>query len=240
MNNSLKKIKALTKKELKSFIKNYNALLMFLLPIFFGLLYSNMYAQSTAMDKITILVLCINMNLTLCGSFIIAMMIAEEKEKNTLRTLLLSGVSAIEFLTGKMVITLLLTQISSLILFFITGFGAKNMAWFLLFTFLVNISMVILGSLIGLIAPTQMSTGVIGMPILFLLLILPMFADYNDNFKRIATFTPNYNMNTLITHFLNSGTMSAGQFRSIITIIVWILISLLAFFITYNKVGIDK
>lgn len=192
------------------------------------------------MDKILILIMCVNMNLTLCGSFIIAMIIAEEKEKNTLRTLLLSGVSAIEFLTGKIVVTLLLTQLSNLALYFIIGFEIKYLAWFLLFTFLVSVSMIILGSLIGLIAPTQMSTGVIGMPILLLLLIIPMFADLNDTFKKIGAFTPNYNMNLLITRIIQTGSLSFDYFKSIVTILVWIVLSVCAFLFTYSKVGIDR
>ncbi len=240
MSMSLKRIKALIKKELKSFTKNQNALFMCLLPIFFGILYTNLYTTSNFMDKLLILIMCVNMNLTLCGSFIVAMLIAEEKEKNTLRTLLLSGVSAIEFLTGKIVITLLLTLLSNFVLYFIIGFDIKYLVWFLLFTFLVSISMIILGSLIGLIAPTQMSTGVIGMPILLLLLIIPMFADYNDTFKKIAAFTPNYNMNLLITHLVQNGNLSIDQVKSIVTIILWIGLSAITFLFTYNKVNIDK
>ncbi|MDF2803285.1 MAG: putative transporter rane component protein [Anaerocolumna sp.] len=240
MSISLKRIKALTKKELKGLVKNQNVLIMSLLPLFFGILYNNLYSSSNFMDKILILIMCVNMNLTLCGSFIIAMLIAEEKEKNTLRTLLLSGVSALEFLIGKIVITLLLTQLSNLVLFFIIGFDMKSLGWYLLYTFFVSISMIILGSLIGLIAPTQMSTGVIGMPILFLLLIIPMFADFNVTFQKIAAFTPNYNMNLLITNLIQSGSVSIDKLRSVVTILVWIVLSIVAFLVTYKKVGIDK
>lgn len=63
MSISLKRIKALTKKELKSLVKNQNVLIMSLLPIFFGILYANLYSNSEFMNKIMILIMCVNMNL---------------------------------------------------------------------------------------------------------------------------------------------------------------------------------
>lgn len=239
MDISLKRINALFKKEVKNFSKNKNTLLMTFMPIFFGLLYNYLYSDIN-LGKTFILFLCVNMNLVLCGSYIIAMLIAEEKEKNTLRTLFISGVSAFEFLSGKVIITFILTHVSNIILFFIYNVNVNYLGIYLLFSILVSISMILIGALIGLISPTEMSTGVIGLPILGLLLIIPMFAEYSDSFKTIANFTPNYHMNLIISSYLNSGNLPSDFLKSIIIIFLWIIISTLAFFITYNKVGLDK
>lgn len=243
MEFSTKRVKALTKKEFKSYLKNSNVLLMSLLPIIFSIVYSYIYSGSSAQEgvpKLEILMLCLNMNLTMCASFVMAMLIAEEKEKNTLRTLLLSGVSAMEFLAGKVFITFLVSELTNIIIFFIIGINISHLGWYLLFSFLVVISMMFIGAVIGMIAPNQMSTGVIGMPVLMLLLLVPMMAEFNENLKKAAKFTPNYNMNLLFGELFTGKSLTSGDIFPVAVMVIWIFLTAILFFIIYNKVGIDK
>lgn len=241
MEFSIKRVKALTKKELKSFVKNSNVLLMCLLPIIFSFVYSNIFSGvSEGMSKVMILILCLNMNLVLVCSFVMAALISEEKEKNTLRTLLLSGVSALEFLTGKIVVTFLLSQVTNVIIYFVTGIDMKYFGWFLVISFFVVICMIVIGAIIGILSPTQMATGVIGMPVFMLLLLIPMFADFNDGFAKIAQFTPNYNMNLLLKQLFETGSLLTGNIVPFIVMGLWIVLSSVVFWIIYNKVGLDK
>ncbi|WOO38214.1 ABC transporter permease [Anaerocolumna sp. AGMB13020] len=241
MTISLRRIKALTKKEFKSFTKNSNVLLMCLLPIIFSILYTYIYGSSeNGIPKLMVLLLCLNMNLIMCSSFTIAMLIAEEKEKNTLRTLLLSGVSALEFLFGKVVLTLILSTLTNILIYFICGIEVKYLGWFLLITTLVIISMIIIGALIGMFSKNQMSTSVVGMPVLLVFLLIPMMAEFNENVKKIAKFTPNYNMNVILSKVLDGGVLSSQEILPFVSIFVWIVLTGVGFIITYNKVGIDK
>ncbi|MDF2870356.1 MAG: hypothetical protein K0R05_1931 [Anaerocolumna sp.] len=240
MTLSLRRIKALTKKEFKSFTKNTNVLLMCMLPIIFSIIYSYIYGSYEDVPKLMVLLLCLNMNLIMCSSFTIAMLIAEEKEKNTLRTLLLSGVSALEFLFGKVVLTLILSTITNILIFFICGMEVKYLGWFLLISTLVIISMIIIGALIGMFSKNQMSTSVVGMPVMLILLLIPMMADFNENIRKVAKFTPNYNMNIIFNKILDGGSLSSQEILPFVTILVWIVLTGIGFVIAYNKVGIDK
>lgn len=242
MNFSIKRVRALIKKEFKSFPKNSNTLLMSLLPILFSIIYTYIYGSSSqeSSPTVDILLLCLNMNLVMSASFVIAMMIAEEKEKNTLRTLLLSGVSAVEFLTGKVIIAFIITEITNIIIFFIAGMELKYLGWFLFLSLLVIASMILIGAIIGMLAPTQMSTGVIGMPVIMLLLLIPMMAEFNPSIRKLAVFTPNYHMNTLLKQLFNGGSLSSGDIPAFGAMAAWILLTSLLFLITYNKAGIDK
>jgi ABC-2 type transport system permease protein len=240
MTLSLRRIKALTKKEFKSFTKNTNVLLMCMLPIIFSIIYSYIYGSYEDVPKLMVLLLCLNMNLIMCSSFTIAMLIAEEKEKNTLRTLLLSGVSALEFLFGKVVLTLILSTITNILIFFICGMDFKYLGWFLLISTLVIISMIIIGALIGMFSKNQMSTSVVGMPVMLILLLIPMMADFNENIRKVAKFTPNYNMNIIFNKILAGGNLSSQELLPFVTILVWIVLTGIGFVIAYNKVGIDK
>lgn len=127
MEFSMRRVNALFKKKVKDFGKNMNVSLMCLLPIAFSIIYSRLVGDSTLdghLVKIDILIMCTGMNLVMVSSFVVAMLIAEEKEKNTLRTLMLSGVSPLEFLTGKIFMSFLISEIINVAIFFIIGISS--------------------------------------------------------------------------------------------------------------------
>lgn len=66
------------------------------------------------------------MNLCLTPLSVLGMMIAEEKEKNTMRTLMLCNVTGGEFLAAKTLAVLAGTLLVDTVLFFLTGFGPRS------------------------------------------------------------------------------------------------------------------
>lgn len=243
MEFSMRRVNALLKKEIKDFGKNTNVLLMCLLPLAFSMIYSKLLgtgSPETGMLKEDILILCLGMNLVLVASFVIAMLIAEEKEKNTLRTLMLSAVSPWEFLAGKALITFLLTESINIAMFFIIGLDSQYLGKYILITILVVITMIEIGAVIGIISPNQMSTGVVGMPVLMILLLIPMFARLNGTLEKIAELLPNHHMNNILGELLKGKLTGIGEPKSIAVIVAWIIIGIVAFAYTYNKKGLDK
>ncbi|WP_238881862.1 ABC transporter permease [Clostridium sp. YIM B02551] len=243
MELSMRKINALFKKEIKDLGKNKNVSIMYLLPIFFSFVYSKMLGASSAEEgigKSDILIMCLGMSLTLVTGFCMAMLIAEEKEKNTLRTLMLSGVSAGEFIAGKALITLLLTEIIDIIIFYLIGIEVKYLGIYVLLTTPVIFTMIELGAVIGILSPNQMSTGVIGMPILFAFLMLPIFSRFNETIENIAAIIPNTHMNTMLEKSFKGEGLGAGDIKGIAIMIAWIIIGALIFAYVYKKKGLDK
>jgi ABC-2 type transport system permease protein len=238
MDFSIKRVNALFKKELKDISKNFNVLFMAILPVVFCFVYTNLI-KTGELAGVYILSLCVGMNLVMVSSFVIAMLIAEEKEKNTLRTLMLSSVSPMEFLLGKAAITLLLSVTVNIIMFFMSGMGAQYLIKYILITTLVVLSMMEIGAAIGLLAENQMSTGTIGMPILMVLLMIPMFASINNTLKKIAEFLPNYNMTLLLQKLLTGKSTGPSSLYSISVLVVWIIIGAVAFGYIYNKKRLD-
>lgn len=243
MEFSLRKVNALLIKEIKNLGKNPNVLFICLLPVLFSIMYSKLFGSQGAdvvMVKTDILIMCLGMNLVLVSSFVIAMLIAEEKEKNTLRTLMLSGVSPMEFLAGKVLITLLVSEITNIVMFFILGIDPQHLVKYIILTTLLVISMIEIGSVVGIISPNQMSTGVVGIPVLALFLMVPIFAKISEDLKKIAEFLPNYHMNLMLEKVFKGETIGAGTAYNTAVILVWIVIAAGAFIYTYNKVGLDK
>jgi ABC-2 type transport system permease protein len=243
MEFSIRRVNALFKKEVKDLGKNKNVLIMFLLPIFFSIIYSKMLlgnASGSGIGKIDVLTMCLGLNVSMVSSFSIAMMIAEEREKNTLRTLMLSAVSPWEFLAGKTLITFLVSVIINIIMFFIVGIDAQYLAQYILLTSIVVLSMIEIGATIGIISPNQMSTGVVGMPVVMVFLLVPFFVGFSKSLKRIAEFLPNYNMNVILGSIVKGNGIGAGAAYKIGVILAWILIGAIVFAFTYNKKGFDK
>ncbi|MBU3091037.1 ABC transporter permease [Clostridium sp. CF011] len=243
MEFSIRRVNALFKKEIKDLSKNMNVLLMCMMPIILSVIYSKLFGGSTSgahMQEAYILSMCLNMNLTLVSSFVIAMLIAEEKEKNTLRTLMLSAVSPLEFLAGKAIITLLVSVIINISIFFIIGIDAQYLGRYILLTTLVVFSMIEIGAVIGIIAPNQMATGVIGMPVLMILLMVPIFAKFNKTLARIAEILPNYNMDIMLEKVFKGQIIGTESAYGIFVILAWIVIAAGGFVYIYSKRGLDK
>jgi len=242
MQYSIKRISALFVKEVKGFMKNKNVMLMFLLPVIFAVIYTNLLGngQGGHMGLGDILLLCVGMNLVMASSFVIAMLISEEKEKNTLRTLMLSGVTPMEFLTGKVMITFLLSTLSNFAVFLIVGLGSKFLLPFLLLTTLVVVAMIGIGAIIGLCSPNQMATGTVGMPVIMVFLLLPMFAFVNETVEIIAGLFPTHNLNVMLQSVFRGEGLGAEAATNLAVIFGWIVLSALGFIFTYRKVGLDR
>ncbi|MCJ8171141.1 ABC transporter permease [Clostridium botulinum] len=243
MDFSIRRINALLKKEIKDFAKNMNVSVMCFLPIMFSIIYSKLLRSNSTndvMNTLNILILCVGMNISLISSMVISMLIAEEKEKNTLRTLILSAVSPWEFLAGKVLITFLVSEVINIVIFFSIGCDIQYLGKYILITTLVLFSMIEIGAIIGIISPSQMATGVFSMPVVMIFFVIPMFTEVNKTIETIAKFLPSYHMNIMIARLFKGETFGIESTRSIAIILVWIIIAVIAFAFTYNKRGLDK
>lgn len=242
MEITMRKISALLQKEIKLFPKNKNVLLISILPVVFSVIYGQIFGEN-ANDlggNVAIMFLCATMNMVLVAAFVMAMLIAEEKEKNTLRTLMLSGITPIEFLIGKMLITIFITTISNIIIYFIFNLDVRYLGSYILLTTSNVIIMLIVGAVIGILSPNLMSTGVIGMPVLMVFFMLPLFAMLNKTIEMIARFAPGYALKLLLEPALSGKALGSNALMNILVILGWIILSILAFIFTYHKVGLDK
>lgn len=227
------KIRALFKKDMKDALKNGNVLLLAALPLLFTALYRFMSIDGMQMDGDFVMTLGLLMTLTMLPVATISMMIAEEKEKNTLRTLMLSNVSAAEFLISKALTIYLVMLVVDLAIFFLTGQPIGTLPRFVLVTSLTSISMILLGALIGIISRNQMSTGMYSAPVMLVLLLPAVFATISEGFRTVAQFIPSYAMMELISN------SSAGMLRPLLVIIGWTVAMAALFAVVYRRKQFD-
>lgn len=144
------KIQALFMKDVKNFFKNINVSFMLLMPIGFAFLYTKVIpmGELDGQSGMYVYNLCSLLTLGVVPISIVAMSIAEEKEKNTLRTLMLSNVTAVEFLVSKILVGLILAMIVNALVFFIAGAPTVDFLKYMLSFFVTMFSAVLFGAAI--------------------------------------------------------------------------------------------
>ena len=233
----------LIKKDFRLMFTNKNMLIMILLPIGFAVLYQTKFGdvKEARMPSNFVLTLCELLNLSAIPLTGLAMMVAEEKEKNTLRVLMLSDVSALEYIFSKIISVLVLMELITIVIFFITATQLSYLPMFLLVTTVTSISMLLFGSVVGLLSKDQMSTSTLSTPLMILFLIPPMFQNMNEVIDKIASIVPTTRMMAIINDAMNGmSILSQEHLLDFGIILAWILLGVVTFAMMYRKKGFDN
>ncbi len=133
----------------------------------------------------------IGISFTMVGMPLVALMIAEEKEKNTLRALMTSSVTTTDYLLGTIIIPFILNLavifIFPLILKF--PYNMINIPMLLLVSSLGTFSGVIIGFAIGVFSKTQNQANIASLPIMLGLMLIPMLGNMIPIFAKISSYT---------------------------------------------------
>ncbi|MFQ9923847.1 MAG: ABC transporter permease [Beduini sp.] len=232
------KIKALFIKDIKNLFRNPNVAFMLLLPIAFAFLYTHIMEMP---DEAGMYVfnLCTILNMGVVPISIVAMSIAEEKEKNTLRTLMLSNVSAVEFMTAKLVLGIVMFLGVNVLVYFICGVDIALFPWTMFVIFVTSLSALMFGAVIGLISKDQMATGYYSTPVM-LLFMAPIFGMMSESISKVTQFIPTQSMMWLQSIESAGDLMTGKGLFSIAVIAAWMIISLVVFKFVYKKNSLDN
>lgn len=178
MTISIKRINAIVQKELKDSFKNWQVLLMALVPIMFAFVFSQMQAPEE--EALIFVLMPLLMALTMTCAFVQSMIIAEEKEKHTLRVLMLSPATSFEVLIGKSILSFLLSLATVLACFVLSGQSIPYPVVFIPITVICIIFFIAIGTVIGLFAKTMSETSLTGLPVMFLFMMGPTFTPLFD------------------------------------------------------------
>lgn len=237
----LRKWKALLRKDVKLILNNKNILLLLMLPILFAVIYSNAIDLGEEVKgTFTLLVMITSLGLMVVGSSLMALSIAEEKEKKTLRSLVLSDISGIEFIVSKMIIVTILFTLSMTLGFFIVNAPMYYLGKYLAMLILTTLSLLFLGSIVGLLAPTQQAAGVLGAPFM-LLFAVPLFSLIGD--LEVLNIAAKFLPTGPITFMLLKDGGDMVQYSNLLgfgSIAIWIILSGCLFAGFYRTKSIDN
>ncbi|WP_018754687.1 ABC transporter permease [Paenibacillus terrigena] len=236
MTFSMRRFQAIVQKEWKDAIKNPQVLLMAAMPIMFTLLFQRMGMEAGILLSMPILFV-----LSMTAAFVQASMVSEEKEKHTLRVLMLSPASAIEILFGKSFITMLISIVVVAISVVVVGPTlTMDYLWLVLMFLLALIMFIAIGTIIGLISRTVQETSISGLPVLLIFMVGPMFAPMlkNEFLETIVSYLPTDHLIHALTEITKGNGFSAIQ-GDFLNILIWTALSIPACLIIYRKRRFD-
>lgn len=238
------KLIALIKKDFKMLMCNKNTVFIALLPILFAFIYRIIFADLASKNPVLssfVVVMCSVMNLAVVPVTVLSMMVAEEKEKNTMRTLMLCDVSSFEFLISKALVVLGIIEVCALMIFVITGTAFEYLIGYLLLTMLTSMSLMFFGAIIGLIAKDQMETGTIGAPVMMLFMLPPLMGNLNETIRMLSIVVPTTGyQNLMVELFSGQSLFASNLWINYLVIVLWVILSAFLFRSIFKKKGLDN
>lgn len=158
---SLKRMNAIFQKDLKDLTKNIYVGTSLLMPVVLAFMYGKMGDISIEAHY-----LIINLTLVAVAFFVQSALIAEEREKNTLRGLMLSPATIPEILSGKSLVSLLMTLLTIVVCAMLSGYEPNNIMLIGIAIIISSLFYLALGTLVGLLSRTVIEASVIMLPVM--------------------------------------------------------------------------
>lgn len=188
MSVSIRKISAILEKQLKDTLKNKEVLIQFLMFPVMALIMENTI-QIPGMPEGFFVKLFSSMYIGMAPLTAMSAVVAEEKEKNTLRVLLMSDVKAGEYLLGIGSYVWAACMLGSFLLAAAGGFQGKELAIYLGVMCIGVVISLLAGVAIGIMSRTQMGATSVTVPVMMIFSFLPMIGMFNENIKKVADLT---------------------------------------------------
>lgn len=231
---NFRRMAAVLKKQLKDTVKNKTVLIQFLMfPLITVIMQNSVNLEG--MPPHFFVVLFGTMYVGMAPLTVMAAIISEEKEKNTLRVLLMSNVKAGEYLIGVSLYVFCLCLAGTLVIGIEGGYEPDALGCFMAVSALGIIITTLIGAAVGAAAGNQMEATSLSVPLMLVLAFFPMLSYFNDGIGRISKFIYTqqiFNWLDTVDHFSPGG-------NQVIVVIVNAAVAGVLFFIFMKKRGLE-
>lgn len=241
----LNKILAIAQVKTKAFLGK-NCIIMPVFALGFTILMKFLYSQmgtSSSPEELNAYILSMGlvMNIGMMGIYCPCLLLAEEKEKKTLRVLMTSSVNGLEFFLGSILPVFIATIILNYVLMPISGFiiTGSNLIPFTIVSVIASLISCIIGMILGIFAKNQVSAGTIMTPVLMIFIFIPIFSEIIKVLADISKF--------MFTGILMEMTMNMAaktdkvlNVGSVVIMLAEVVISIFVFLFFYKKNGFEK
>ncbi|WP_455168084.1 ABC transporter permease [Streptococcus sp.] len=214
-----RKLNALLWLRVQVLISNSTLLATLLLPFGLAVLYNEFLNKSGELSTY-FLSMSLTMVLSMGSGYMVSIMMAEDKEKRNLKSLILSGVTATEYTFSMLILPLLIMLLGMILLpiYFKVDVSGYLLAY-VIYLVLAAISVIFLNLLIGAVSDTQSKAQVYSMFPVFIVSFLPMIALQNDTVQKLL----DYSFIGPIVNLLNK---KGGEisFSNIGMLLAWVLV----------------
>ena len=220
------------KKQLKDTLKNKTVLIQFLMFPAMTLLMENA-VKIPDMPELFFTKLFSVMYIGMAPVTAAAAIISEEKEKNTLRVLMMANVKPWEYLLGVGLYVWTLCMAGAGIM--ATGLPASDIPFYLGIMAAGLVISVVIGACIGVFASNQMSATSLFVPVMMVFSFSPMLAMFNDKIEKVARIFYTQQLRVL----MNQMSFDGIKTESILILIVNAVLAVVLFFVAFRKKGLE-
>ncbi|WP_315372749.1 ABC transporter permease [Paenibacillus xylanexedens] len=230
MSISLKRARAIFVKDYKEFSRNYGISIMLLVPILFAFLFRT--AGPSFPGAIGFL---LNISFVLLTSFAQACLIAEEKERNTLRSLMMTPATTMDVLVGKSTLVFVMSAIVLAIATYILGYEPPSIWAFAIAIILSIILYTAVGTICGLFSKTVLEASLAIIPAAMLFSAPPVATILFGDFPifKMLDYTPSIQLVTLL-NIPNAGFTFGDLFKPLLIILIWTVVLTIVSVILYQ------
>mgnify|MGYP000911383325 FL=1 len=226
-----RKLNALLWLRLQVLISNSTLLATLLMPFGIAILFNEFLNKSGELTMF-LLSMSLTMVLSMGSGYMVSIMMAEDKEKRNLKSLILSGVTATEYTLSMMALPLLVMLLSMVILPLYLKVDLTNyLLAYGLYLLLATISVIFLNILIGAVSDTQSKAQVYSIFPMLTVSFLPVLAVQNETAQKLL----DYSFIGPLVSLLKAG---GGELslRSLVLLLAWILLlGLASLFVLKNS-----
>lgn len=227
---SIRKTVAVFQKTYKDMLRNKKSLVIFLMFPIMALVFYNLIPE----EKEFFSTIFLPIHLIVVPASMMAAIISEEKEKNTLRQLIMANVKPLEYFIGIGLFVFIISILSaSLFLVILPLIAIEFLRFYIIVSLTILCSMVV-GAVVGIISKNQMNANALIMPLSIILGILPMFSAFNDTIKNIASIFYTQTLSNVISSISESITI-----KDYTIMLLNFFVSLTIFALIYRKKKLD-
>ena len=229
---SMNKITALYIKQMKNIGYNLFIAIGFVMPLLFAFLFAYIMPGTESIA----LSMGVLTNIAFVSTNTMCVLIAEEKEKNTLNVLITSTVSALDFLLSNALTTITMTSAINILVYLICAPVDISFLPFMLVTTFGAIAAVVLGAIIGLVSKNQMTASSIITPFALIFMMVPMLAGGVPSLRLAGNMM--YSQQTIV--MLSDIANGVLSLTSIGVIAANTAVFSIAFVLVYKRFGLGK
>lgn len=228
----MKNIIVIIKKQIKDTIKNKTVLIQFILFPILTIIMENAIKMD-GMPEMFFTKLFSIMYIGMAPLTAMAAIISEEKEKNTLRVLMMANVKPWQYLIGVGVYVWTICMLGAGIM--ATGLDRENVLAYMLIMGAGFVLSILAGACVGIYSKNQMVSTSVVMPVMMILSFAPMLSLFNDKIAKVSKVLYTQQMRLI----LDNMKLADIKTESAIIIMVNAVIVLALFFIIFRRKGLE-
>ena len=184
-----RKLNALLWLRVQVLISNSTLLATLLMPFGIAVLY-NEFLNKNGQLSLFLLSASLTMVLSMGSGYMVSIMMAEDKEKRNLKSLILSGVTATEYTFSMLVLPILIMLLAMIVLPIYLKVDVSGYLFaYAIYLLLATICIIFLNLLIGAVSDTQSKAQVYSIFPMFIVSFLPMIALQNDTVQKLLDYS---------------------------------------------------